>query len=164
MSAEASRCSNTESRNTTRLQWQRAYTLDDWIMFSDIGLSFDGVVLTHDEAKRVEDAYVAVAVSYLREAGVPSVTVAGLENSCGVSLSFGDGSELSLQQVGEVIPRMLREEFLCRLEGPMAFVHIGWDYYMYVGVSKACIASELMASRVGLFVETFRSPYRDACT
>jgi hypothetical protein len=56
--------------------------------------------------------------------------------------------------------RVLREEFWCRLEGPEAFVHFGYDYYLYVGVPRACPEAEQATRRAGLFVESFRSPYR----
>ncbi len=56
------------------------YTRDEWIMAGQIGESFDGVVLTREEYQRVEDAYVTVARGFLRESGVASLTVMGLEN------------------------------------------------------------------------------------
>jgi len=49
---------------------------------------------------------------------------------------------------------------LCRLEGADAFVHVGWDYYMYVGVPRPCPAACRQANDLGLYVEDFASPYR----
>jgi hypothetical protein len=66
---------------------------------------------------------------------------------------------LSLVQVGDVIPQVLREEFWCRLEGVEGFIHIGWDYYMYVGVPIPCPAAQMRAAALGLYVEEFASPY-----
>jgi hypothetical protein len=57
-----------------------AYTRDEWTSVSDIGRAFSGVVLTEAEYRRVEDAYTTAGVAYLREAGLPSLAVAGLEN------------------------------------------------------------------------------------
>jgi hypothetical protein len=54
----------------------------------------------------------------------------------------------------------LRERFWCRLESRKAFIHVGFDYHMYVGVYHVCPAAEELARRLGLFVESFPSPYR----
>ena len=64
-----------------------------------------------------------------------------------------------MTEIGEVVRRVLREEFWCRLEGAGAFIHVGYDYYMYVGIPQACPSAEALASQLGLFVEPFRSPY-----
>ena len=64
-------------------------------------------------------------------------------------------------EVGEVVRRLLRAEFWCRLEGTESFVHVGYDYYMYVGVPAACPSAEASARQFGLFVEPFRSPYSE---
>ncbi len=138
-----------------------AYTRDEWTAASDIGSVFGGVVLTAAEYQPVEDAYATAAVAYLREAGVGSLSVAGLENHAGVPLPFAEGSALGLAEVGGVIRQLLRGEFWCRLEGAGAFVHVGYDYYMYVGVPVACPSAEALARRLGLFPEPFQSPYRE---
>jgi hypothetical protein len=138
-----------------------AYTRDEWTSVGDIGQPFGGVVLTEAEYRRVEDAYATAAVAFLREAGVPSLAVAGLENHASVPLPFAEGSSLTLVEVSEVVRRLLREEFWCRLEGAGAYVHVGWDYYMYVGMLRRCPSAEASARELGLFVEPFRSPYRD---
>jgi hypothetical protein len=76
--------------------------------------------------------------------------------------AYAEGSSLGLAEVGEVVRRVLREEFWCRLEGAGAFVHVGWDYYMYVGAPRPCPGAEALARQLGLFVEPFRSPYSEA--
>jgi hypothetical protein len=137
-----------------------AYTREEWTSFADIGCSFGGVELTRAEYERVEDAYVATAAAFLREAAVSQVIVRGLENGRGPSVSFADGDALAMEQVPEVLRSVLREECWCRLEGPDAFVHVGWDYYIYVGVPSPCPAASRQAKDLGLFVEDFASPYR----
>ncbi|OAI50708.1 hypothetical protein AYO44_05415 [Planctomycetaceae bacterium SCGC AG-212-F19] len=138
---------------------QGAYTREEWTAVSDIGRDFAGVVLTESEYQRVEDAYVAAALAFLREAGIQSLNVAGLENHAGLPLSFSEGAILSLSDAASVIRRVLRKEFWCRLEETGAFVHIGYDYYMYVGVARPCPNAQALARQSGLFVEPFRSPY-----
>jgi hypothetical protein len=137
-----------------------AYTRDDWTSVTDIGRSFGSVVLTPEEYRRVEDAYVAVALSFLREAGQASLTVCGLENKRNYPIEFGEGSALDLEQLGSVIRLVLREEFWCRLEGPASFLHFGYDYYMYAGVPRPCPASQEVAKELRLFVEESISPYK----
>jgi hypothetical protein len=135
------------------------YTRDEWISAGDIGRAFGGVVLTQAEYLRVEDAYVVAAVAFQQEAGVPGLAVAGLENYAGLPLPFAEGSVLRLTEVGEVVRRVLRDEFWCRLEAVEAFVHMGYDYYMYVGVPRPCPEAETLARSLGLFVEPFQSPH-----
>jgi len=134
-------------------------TYTEWTSVSDIGKSFDGVPLTEPEYQRVESAYVGVAVEFLRESGVQSLTVRCLENYGGAILAFEDHEALSLEQLAAILPRVLREEFWCKFEGPDSFVHVGYDYYMYLGVPCACPKSEQLAASLGLFVESFQSPY-----
>jgi hypothetical protein len=138
-----------------------AYTRDEWTAVSDVGRAFAGVVLTEVEYQRVEDAYATAAVAFMREAGVLSLTVSGLENPAGLPLPFADGAVLDLCNAVVVIRRVLRGEFWCRLEGEGGFVHLGYDYYMYVGVPQRCPGAEVLAGQLGLFVEPFRSPYRE---
>ncbi len=136
-----------------------AYLRDDWTSVSDIGRTFNGNTLTDIEYTRVESAYVASALAFLNESGVPSLTVCRLENRFEAALAFGNGAELSLEQIAAILPRMLREEFWCALEAPDAFIHVGYDYYMYLGVPSACPEAQQLATSVGLFVEPFQSPY-----
>ena len=135
------------------------YQREEWIMVSQIGESFDGFVLTDAEYQRVEDCYARVAVAFIQEAGVQSLAVVGLESR--TALSFGEGSLLSLAEIGPFVRRMLREEFWCRLECAEAFIHIGWDYYMYIGVTHTCPGAKTLAQQLGLFVEPFSSPYSE---
>jgi hypothetical protein len=137
------------------------YTRSDWSSISDIGRIFNDVVLTEVEYQQVEEAYVAVAMAFLNEAGVSSLMVKGLEHDQLVPLSFEEGSMLELNQIREVIRRLLREEFWCRLEGSGSFIHVGYDFYMYVGVLSPCPKAMAFTQQLGLFSEPFRSPYRE---
>ncbi len=138
-----------------------AYTKQEWAMFTDVGRSFRGVVLTESEYKRVEDAYVQAALAFLTEGGLAELTIEGLENPQ-KKLEISEGSMLPVNRLGDVLRRLLRGEFWCRLEGNGGFVHIGWDYCMYVGVSNPCPSAEKLASDIGLYVEEFKSPYNES--
>jgi hypothetical protein len=132
---------------------ERTYTREEWISLRDVGGSFAGIVLTREDYERVESAYVASALSFLREVGLSSLTVRGLENHRKQPLAFGEGSSLSLEQVGDAIRLVLREEYWCRFEGADGFVHIGWDHYMYVGVPHPCPRARAEAAKLGLHIE-----------
>jgi hypothetical protein len=135
-----------------------AYRRDEWTRFADIGRSFDGVELTYDEYERVENAYIATALAFLREAAVSHLTVRALQNARGLPIRFGEGDSLPIERISEVLRSVLREEFWCRLESSSAFVHVGWDYHMYLGVTRPCPAARRQAEDNGLFVEEFASP------
>lgn len=139
-----------------------AFTGNEWTSVTHVGRSFAGVKLTREEYDRVEHAYVGAALAFLHEGGLNSLRVEGLENTQGQHLAFGEGTVLSLAQVGETIGRVLREEFWCRLQGIEGFIHIGWDYYMYIGVPNLCPVARAQAVMLGLYVEEFDSPYKEA--
>jgi hypothetical protein len=132
---------------------------DEWTSFSDIGQSFAGVLLTEREYQRVENAYATVAVAFMQEAGVTSLTVNGMENHACLPLPFSDSAVLGPTEIDSVVCQLLRAEFWCRLESIGGFIHVGYDYYMYLGVSALCPKAEALAHQLGLFVETFKSPY-----
>jgi hypothetical protein len=138
-----------------------AYQRDVWISPSQIGRAFEDEVFTEAEYLQVEAAYVTAAIAFLQEAGVTALTVEGLENPRGAALPFTEGSPLGLEEIAEALRRILREDFWCRLEGPEAFLHVNWDYYLFVGVPIACPAAEALAQQLGLFVEPCISPSRN---
>ena len=133
---------------------------NEFYLFSQIGESFDGVVLTREEYERVEAAYVDVAVTFLTEVGAV-LTVSGLEYCDPGPPPVRNGDLLTPVQVGEVIRPLLREEYWCRLESLSAYVFIGWDFYMYLGAERESPSLRDHAHRRGLFVEDWPSPYRD---
>ncbi len=137
-----------------------AYTRSEWTSISDIGRSFDGVLLTPDEYQRVEDAYVAVAISFLKESRLSAVTIEGLECSEPFPIPLEEGMTIDIRNLPEVVRLILQEKVWCRLNAQNTFLHFGYDYYMYVGVSRECPKSKQFARNLGLFVENFKSPYK----
>jgi hypothetical protein len=141
-----------------------AYRRDEWISPDQIGQTFGGVVFTAAEYQRTEDAYVAAAMAFLRESGCVSLRVVQLENSRpfqepGILLS--PGVTLCLADLERVCRLNLRGTIWCKLEDDAGrFIHFGYDYYMYIGVPTPCETAKALAPRLGLFVETFPSPYR----
>jgi hypothetical protein len=138
-----------------------AYIADEWTSVKDIGRSFRGVVFTIDDYRHVEQAYINAATAFLKEGGLTSLRVEGLENHKRLALKVGEGSIVSLEQIGDLIRQILSEEFWCRFEARSGFLHFGWDYYMYIGVPHRCPAAEGVAQKLGLYSEEFASPFNE---
>lgn len=138
-----------------------AFLEDDWTSITDIGKTFGGTVLTEDGYLRTERAYEQAAASFMREAGIASLTVTGLENVSRFPEAPAEGSILPLEDVEPVLRALLRGKYWCRLQAPGGFIHVGHDYYMYLGVPAACPGAERMSRDSGLYVEAVRSPYAE---
>lgn len=134
---------------------------DDWTSFSEVGQSLSAGILTLEEYERVESNYVATALEYLHEAGIQWLEVNGLENNRGFTLNLLEGQRLPSEQCGVFFRDILREKYWCRFQHlESAFVHFGYDYYMYIGIPSPCPVAEHAALGRGLFPETFESPYK----
>jgi len=145
--------------NPSRRDLGGAYAIDEWTSRSDIGKSFGGVRLTESDYLRIEQAYLEAAVAFLKEARIDELTVVGPENHSKVPAAPQDGSRIKTEDVPEVVRSLLREDFWCKLETPVAFIHVGYDYYMYIGTPIECGCASVAAQANGLFVEAFKSPY-----
>ena len=137
-----------------------AYLCAEWTSFKDIGRAIGGAVLTAEEYRRVEQAYVDSALAFVAEGKLSSLIVEGLENPEKRPVKVQDGSVCSAEEIGELIRQLLREEYWCRLEAQSGFIHFGWDYYMYIGVPHRCVEAERLSRRMGLYPEEFASPYK----
>jgi len=138
------------------------YLADDWTDVTDVGHVFAGNTLTREDYLRVETAYVQAARRFMEEAGVGSLAINDLEvhtASLGADLRVREGALVEGEALERVCRLALRSEIWCRLEAPGAFIHFGWDYYMYLGVPRRCPRAEGRAGDDGLFVEPFASPY-----
>ena len=140
---------------------QGAYLKDEWTSFSDIGKIFDGEVLPKAQYEKVEAAYIDVALSFFIESQSEACYIEYLENHASKPLPCKDENNLSPDELRQLMKGILREEYWARIEADSFFVHFGWDYYMYVGVSQECPKSIELATAKGLFVEPFLSPYNE---
>ena len=98
--------------------------------------------------------------SFLHEAGIESLELKGLEcRDTPADSSLHEGN-LTIAQSLDFARLALREEAWGKLVVPgKAYVHFGYDYYMYIGVPSKCDRSIAIARDRGLFVERVRSPY-----
>lgn len=141
-----------------------AYTRDEWTSISDIGKTFDGLELTREEYERVEGLYLEAVRTGLEAAGVERLRVCGLEDHGEAPGSLTEGQWLAVPEAAEVCRALLREAgFWCRLEdGDRAYVHVGYDYYLYLGTPVDVGAALAPLEEAGLFVEAgFSSPYAE---
>jgi hypothetical protein len=142
-----------------------AYMRDEWTAVSDIGKTFNGVELTPAAYFEIEDAYVKSAVAFLSESDVTSLFIDSLENYrdyYNSGLNLANGRECSLLNVAEIVRLNLRSNIWCRLVCDGSFLHVGQDYYMYIGVPKKCPRAIELATEACLFVEPFYSPLHHA--
>ncbi len=151
-----------------------AYQKDEWISFSDIGLSFENKVLTIEHYKKVEDAYVFTALRFLSESGLKSLKVTSLETnkpmvkkSDLVDIPYNpnsvkNGLNASNKVLESICRFILRDVLWCRLESEFGFyIHFGWDYYMYIGSHIKSKEAISFGRSQNLFIEEMMSPYID---
>jgi len=141
------------------------YIQTEWTSFKDVGNTFGTFVLSEQEYHRVEDAYVSSALAFLNESGIRKLSLVEVQKPNAIQLAqleLHDGGICKIEDAEELFRAALREQFWCKFEWQSeAYVHFGWDYYMYVGVSHDCPNAIAYAEGLGLFVEPFVSPYQE---
>jgi hypothetical protein len=139
-----------------------AFLKDDWTSYSDISRIFNASPLSGPEYLAIESAYLLSVEEFLCEADIQILQLRGLENKFGHELPqfIQPLAMLSVLQCVEFARIALREIAWGKLVAPgRAYVHFGYDYYMYLGVPTKCPKSVTAAHTRGLFVERIRSPY-----
>lgn len=139
-----------------------SFRKETWTASSDIGRRFGGAQLLETEYLRVEQAYLFAVETFLHAAKIEKLSLRGLEYGVGGKMPkhFQSGAPLSLAQCVEFARLALRGQAWGKLVEPgRAFVHFGWDYYMYIGLPARCATAISEVQGKGLFVEAFRSPY-----
>jgi hypothetical protein len=135
-------------------------TGDDWTSVNDVGDIFGGEVLTLRRYLEVESHHLEVVAVFLAEAGVDHTIVRGPERHEARWWPV-EGEPLARLESVDVVREMLRERGFCRLEAPKdVYIHVGYDYYVYMGGDVPSDRTRLAAAQVGLFVDSpFASPY-----
>ena len=127
--------------------------LEEWTEYSDVGEK-----VSLEDYERVEAAYISSALDLVLECepyGLRVVSLEDYQNKC----PFKENDNVPQKDMETVMRSLLRGEYWCRLESDNAFVHFGWDYYMYVGVQTASPQSISRVTKRELYVEDFISPY-----
>ena len=146
----------------SRRDAQGAYLPDDWTSIADVGRPFDGQVLTQATYRQVEDSYLDVLAAFMAEAGVPELTIEGLELPEHADVPWQEGQTLDGDALHDVWRHVLRQQAWCRFRHASGFfIHFGYDLYAYVGTPRPSPQALALATQRGLFLEAMPSPYRD---
>ena len=137
-----------------------------WTSMSDVGHVFDDGLLSQAEYERVEQLYLAALVALLDDAGRPELLVSDVQLSPSASAAaraVRDGARVTVPDAVEICRLELREELSCRLDDERFYVHVGFDYYLYLGCERVSPAVIAAIEESGLFVERgVPSPYASA--
>ncbi|QTD50173.1 hypothetical protein [Sulfidibacter corallicola] len=150
---------------------QGHYLAEDWTSVSDVGGVYNGRKLDLEDYLKVENFYVEAVLRFFKHFEARYVQVVDLENEfledsgankCDllpIDISFLKNlSWISIDEAGLCARAILRELIWCKLEYKnRAFVHFGYDYYMYFGCAVEIDINLVVPD--GLYVEKFRSPY-----
>lgn len=150
------------------------YLQDEWICPSEIGKVLNGDLFTLENYLLIENAYIETIIEFLNEKKHYSLRVIGASNT-----SISNEAKTSMLYENEFGEINIKEDMLVnineiriickmRLRNFVGFqlisknnffVHFGWDYYMYIGSSQKSVTAIDFASKNGLFVEEYCSPY-----
>ncbi len=141
-----------------------AFTGQDWVCYSQIGSEIGGRLLTKDEYKRVENAYVETIREMLREAGLQQV---GIEKFRRFGKQkhdikvFRKGQKVGLDTLSRLTRLTLQDRVEVGFCVPRKmYLHFGFDFLVYVGLAKPTPAAKAFALENGIFLEEMASPYR----
>jgi hypothetical protein len=135
-----------------------------WTSISDVGRVFDDGQLSEGEYMRVEGLYLGALESLLDDAGRPDLTVSDLQLTPAATVrarAVQEGQRVGMRDALEICRLGLREEISCRLDDDQRFyIHVGFDYYVYVGCERLSPDVIAQIEDSGLFLERgVPSPY-----
>lgn len=146
------------SKYEPQFRQNNRYLKDEWTDYSDIGKMFNGIPLTEREYFSTEKQYISCLINILESAKVESISIESLEDYD--KTIWYNKQRLTMENIPEIIRDCLRNKCWCRLEGDGAYIHFGYDYYVYLGIELPYIVTESICRRYKLFCELFQSPYR----
>ncbi len=127
---------------------------DEWTCFSEVGKK-----LSMEEYELVESKYIQAAVDFIGN-DIENIKAINIENH-----GDEDISDLSIPMTlglfRKILQNILRNNYWCSLESNDSFVHIGWDYYMFVGCMEKDLDIIKQTEKNGLYVEECESPYKE---
>lgn len=133
------------------------YLESQWTSISDVGDCFDSTVLTMDEYLRAEGRYLSFIREFLSECKVDKLIVKSLEDY--KRFGWENNEVIDTETIMEFSKGALREWYWAKLESNKAFIHFGYDYYVYVGTLLDYVTVNEIANRNMLFCEDTPSPY-----
>lgn len=133
------------------------YLVSEWTSIHDIGKQFDAGVLSYDQYKKVEQAYINCCITLFKKTGIKHLYIKSpeyYESRIRFPKSLDSESDIR-----NVIMYCLQEKCWAKLEAEGFFIHFGYDYYLYIGTELNISLVEQVARQYGLFCEIFLSPY-----
>lgn len=136
------------------------YTREEWTFFAQVGKRVAGRRVTMAEYLQAETKYLQVLDAMLREAGVARLQLRDVWTGTRLRI-WSKPRTITLRTALSFARLSLREQVGGVLVAPWrAYVHFGWDYYMYVGLARPTPAALELATTLGLFAEPCPSPYK----
>ena len=126
---------------------------EEWTEFADVGHS-----VSLEEYERTENAYIETALEFISNSGINELKVVELEDN-NLKSNYKENDIVKNKAISDILRSLLRSELWCKLESEYGFIHIGWDYYMYLGLSHVGNKVIENAGNRGLYVESYSSPY-----
>ena len=152
---------------------------DEWTSFSDIGEKMGNVVITFEDYKKIENAYIDTIIDLMKYNGISELTIKRIEKY-DQNIEWNAGDDFNVKEAVELYKRLrngltiktdtlvkvckliLREHVWCKLEYKEIFyVHFGWDYYMYIGCQNIGCDFKREVRNRGIYADEFESPYLD---
>ena len=137
------------------------YVRYDWDGETDIGKVFADGLLTRQKYNAVLDSYVECAMEILDSAHIEWMTVSGLEDYADEA-PWKENEAVSGRQLALVISDCMHEKYWCRLVAERAFVHFGYELYMYIGCDLEYDEAAKICARHGLYAVERASPYKES--
>jgi hypothetical protein len=150
-----------------------------WTSYSDAGETFDGKVLTIEECLRVESAYIGAAIKLFEESSLPYLRLTRIKahewqkeemrtegyplyDPAFETIEFTEDAIVLPEDMPTVLQMIFRGFANASLEWRHKFyVHIGWDFYMYVGTLKADSGIVDAIHSTGLYVDSnYSNPHQ----
>ena len=150
-----------------------------WTSYSDVGETFDGKELTTEECLRVENAYISAAIKLFEKSGLPHLRLTRIDapewqkedlrstggplyDSAFEAIEFTEDAIVLPEDMRTVLQMIFRDFASASLEWRDKFyIHIGWDFYMYVGTHKADYGIVDSLNTTDLYIDrNYPSPYK----
>jgi hypothetical protein len=156
---------------------QGHYLYDHWTEFSDIGKTLEGEIVTIEKYLEVEADYINAIIDILKENQIKYLRVVGYEKrgrqqsikdnkgkwfhrSEFETIDLSEDKKVSIDEIEVICQMMFRYYGHLSLEiNKLAFIHYGFDMYVYVGVTNISEGLREKLNQTSIFIEEFQSPY-----
>lgn len=135
------------------------YIRNEWSGESDIGKKFLDGILTQVEYDCTLDRYISCTMDILNSADIEYMTISDLEINVD-QVPWKDHQTVKGDVLSLLIRDCLREKCWCRLLHGKAFVHFGYELYLYLGCDLSYEKIVEICTQYNLYVIERKSPYK----